>query len=884
MRYVPWHVKGVRPKVREAAGYAARRSGLSVGAWLNSLVVDAAAGNYRRSLAELTNAVRLLSSKADSLAAGDMAPEKMQHLERALGALQNLASQFASRHAVAALSHEIKALSDKFDRNGGDGRMEELLVQLRELRAENENRLAAIQGEIVTSAAEAIRSPAESIRRDVASLKEIQTSVDRRTQDTFEAVYGTIEQVVDRLAVIENELRDRHFAVHADQLADEPKWGGEPVPTPHAPAVPALPSPACGGELGRGAREDGEGAAPAMVDETRALAPSTAQTTDRAAPTPALKPQAEDNWASMAPTNILPPHLSMTAARLRHPAVPDFALVASVEPGSHAHRVRAAADGIDRIAVSDAMGRIAKPASTPVRAKFVAAARRAARAVVSEHRRTLTDRREKPGQDTAHDLPPGTRCKGRTRGGWFVIAGLVPFPSPASGGGERARHADDQGGLDRPGRDQVRTAASFAPLTGAFFESLRPRAQSVILSVSMVLLMLAALGPVLVFFYTPAGQISVRPVAEIDDATKQGGDSVRPKQPPTDQRPTRHGANLASPTSPVPHNTNALPDEPMPGQAPEWGIPPELAVLAAIPTSTAAQSPPPYPFPQAGEGTSKYPPQLGGEDREGAFSPTRNVLLQGTAGRDSASQSPPASVPDLTATPLPPTIGGKALIAAASAGDPSASYEIAMRFAQGRNAGQDLAMAAAWLDRAGRSGLAPAQFRLGSMYEKGLGVKQDLAEARRLYVAAADKGNAKAMHNLAVLYARGLDGKPDYAAAAQWFRRAAIHGLVDSQYNLAILNARGLGVERNFAESYKWFALAAKGGDRDAAHKRDEVATRLEPKQLESARLSAESFVAMPQPDEATATKVPLGGWDEAIATATTKSKAPVRPERFPGK
>jgi len=40
--------KGVRPEVREAAREAARRSGLSVGAWLNSLIIDAAAGSHWR--------------------------------------------------------------------------------------------------------------------------------------------------------------------------------------------------------------------------------------------------------------------------------------------------------------------------------------------------------------------------------------------------------------------------------------------------------------------------------------------------------------------------------------------------------------------------------------------------------------------------------------------------------------------------------------------------------------------------------------------------------------------------------------------------------------------------------------------------------------------
>jgi localization factor PodJL len=256
----------------------------------------------------------------------------------------------------------------------------------------------------------------------------------------------------------------------------------------------------------------------------------------------------------------------------------------------------------------------------------------------------------------------------------------------------------------------------------------------------------------------------------------------------------------------------------------------------------------------------------------------------GTASRDRAPQYAPPAASNVTATALPPTIGGKALLAGASAGDPSACYEIAVRFAQGRNTTPDLAKAAVWLERAARGGLVPAQFRLAVMYEKGLGVKKDVMEARRLYVAAAAKGHAKAMYNLAVLYAGGVDGNPDYALASQWLRKAAAHGVVDSQYNLAILYARGLGVERDFAESYKWFALAAKSGDKDAAHKRDEVALRLDPKQLESAKLNIESFVAVPQPDEATAINVPAGGWDQAVTTATTKSKAFVSPERFTGK
>src|SRR3954468_12833869 len=52
----PWHVKGVRQRARETAREAARRSGLSVGEWLDSLIIESAvdesAASPRRAPAE----------------------------------------------------------------------------------------------------------------------------------------------------------------------------------------------------------------------------------------------------------------------------------------------------------------------------------------------------------------------------------------------------------------------------------------------------------------------------------------------------------------------------------------------------------------------------------------------------------------------------------------------------------------------------------------------------------------------------------------------------------------------------------------------------------------------------------------------------------------
>jgi len=223
---------------------------------------------------------------------------------------------------------------------------------------------------------------------------------------------------------------------------------------------------------------------------------------------------------------------------------------------------------------------------------------------------------------------------------------------------------------------------------------------------------------------------------------------------------------------------------------------------------------------------------------------------------------------------LPIAIGGPALREAALAGDASAAYEVAVRFADGRLVPANNEEAARWLERAAKKGFAPAQFRLGALYEKGLGVKKNLAAARDLYRAAADKGHGKAMHNLAVLYAEGVDDAADYRTAAQWFRKAADHGIVDSQYNLAILYARGVGVEQNFAEAYKWFSLAANDGDNDAAKKRDEIASHLDQQSLAAARLTAQTWTPQPQPADAITVKAPAA-WDlPANGTSGVKPKA----------
>jgi len=222
---------------------------------------------------------------------------------------------------------------------------------------------------------------------------------------------------------------------------------------------------------------------------------------------------------------------------------------------------------------------------------------------------------------------------------------------------------------------------------------------------------------------------------------------------------------------------------------------------------------------------------------------------------------------------IPETIGGPVLRAAVLKGDPTAAYEVGVRFAEGKGVAVNYDEAAKWLDRAAQAGVVPAIFRLGTFYEKGLSVKKDVDIARRYYVQAAERGNAKAMHNLAVLDADGGGKGADYKSAAQWFRKAADRGIADSQYNLGILYARGIGVDQNLAESFKWFSLAAAQGDTDAGRKRDDIAKRLDPQSLAAANLAIQTFAPEPQPDDAINVASPAGGWDSAPVQAS-----PVKP------
>ncbi len=154
------------------------------------------------------------------------------------------------------------------------------------------------------------------------------------------------------------------------------------------------------------------------------------------------------------------------------------------------------------------------------------------------------------------------------------------------------------------------------------------------------------------------------------------------------------------------------------------------------------------------------------------------------------------------------------------------------------------------LRKSANQGYAPAQFYLAKLYENGEGgLAKDAAQARRWTERAAQGGERKAMHNLGLYYFEGTGGPTNQTTASQWFRRAADLGLTDSQYNLGKLYEIGSGVTQNTAEAYKWYLIAGRAGDAEAKSSAERIRSDLSPQARTGAERAASGYrAAAPNP------------------------------------
>jgi localization factor PodJL len=745
---------------------------------LRSIVSNVASND---ALARLSDDVHTLSSKVDQLSRsggnGDsfavleqriaalastlesrerpVVSESSEHLEGVLRALSDRldrmpvgndsASAFA--HLEQRVSYLLERLEASTDHRGGNlGRVEDGLQDiLRHLETQQASFAA------LTESSRRVTAPQDDglvdiVKRELSDIRFSQSEKDRHTQDSLEAVHNTLGHVVDRLAMIESDLRTAPSVPVAPQAATPPAPEAAP-PQAAAPrvAMPPQPKP----ELPNPAAAQGHFAA--APREFHAAQPHVP-------PAAAVPPRAI--------SEILEPHTAQPRAAIEPDLPPDHPL----EPGTRP--TGRAASPSERIAASEsAISEIPASAREPASASsFIAAARRAAQAA---------------------QAAPAGKASARN-----------PLKAPGSNKAEEA-------------------------------STITSKIRSLLVGASVVVIVLGTFKMAM----TLLDGLSAPQLPAMENSSEQA---------PSVQTHVDDGAKPAMPAPAMPSMTSPTPigrqsrNSPAPNASDSASapIPQTAAMPAALPVSTS-------------DITGTIP-----------------VLQAASTGRKLTTvQVPPTER-------LPDAIGGPVLRSAALKGDPSAAYEVAVRYAEGKGVASNFDEAAKWYDRAAQAGVVPAIFRLGTLYEKGLSVKKDVDIARRYYIEAAERGNAKAMHNLAVLDADGGGNGANYKNASQWFRKAADRGVADSQFNLGILYARGIGVEQNLAESFKWFSLAAAQGDADAMRKRDDIAKRLDAQSLAAAKLAIQTFTPEPQPDDAVNVASPAGGWDSAPAQASTTKPA----------
>jgi localization factor PodJL len=672
---------------------------------------------------QLEGALRALSDRLDRMPVGNDSASAFAHLEQ-------------------RVTYLLERLETSTDHRGGNlGRVEDGLQDiLRHLETQHANFAALAENSRGAAQPAADSGLIDVVKRELSDIRFSQSEAGRQTQDSLEAVHNTLGHVVDRLAMIEGDLR----TVRAAPVAETP-----PAPPPQATAPrvamppqpkPELPNPA--------AAQEHFATAPREFHAAPAAAPVVAPVTPRAI------------------SEILEPHTAQPRTAIEPELPPDHPL----EPGTRpSGRV---ASPSERIAASEnALSEIPAAAREPVStSSFIAAARRAAQAAAA---------------------------------------------APANGK-PRASSKPPAGDKDKNKEPSTITSKIRSLLVGA----------------SVVVIVLGTFKMAM----TLLDGGSAPPMPTMENSSEPPAQGQSPADDSAKPAPAPVAPAMPSMTSPTPIGRQSVN-----GSAPNTL---DSTASVVIPPTTAAPAAPLAP--------AAAPTAAG--DITGSI-PTAPVA---PAGRKLTLVQVPST------ERLPDAIGGPLLRAAALKGDPSAAYEVGVRYAEGKGVAPNLDEAAKWYDRAAQAGVIPAVFRLGTLYEKGLSVKKDVDIARRYYLQAADRGNAKAMHNLAVLDADGGGNGANYKNASQWFRKAADRGVADSQFNLGILYARGIGVEQNLAESFKWFSLAAAQGDADSARKRDDIAKRLDPQSLAAAKLAIQTFTPEPQPDDAVNVASPAGGWDTA--------------------
>jgi localization factor PodJL len=617
---------------------------------------------------QLEGAVRALSDRLDRISVGDDSASAFAHLEQ----------------RVTYLLERLESSADH--RAGNLGRVEDGLQDI----------LRHLENQQVSFAAltEGGRGPAEApdsalfdiVKRELSDIRFSQSETDRHTQDSLEAVHNTLGHVVDRLAMIEGDLR----TVRAAPVVPPPEPPLMPRPaSPQtaAPRVtlppqpkPELPNPAAGELHFAAAPRDFQGVAAAVSTATRAISDI-------------LEPPAAPARAAIAPE--LPPD---------HPLEPGTRPTG--RSGSPSERIAASENAISEISAVTP-----EPATT---SNFIAAARRAAQAAAAAQPNAKAKTARGPlkaPKGSAGEKETSTitsKIRSLLVGASVVVIVLGTFkmamtlldtgsvlqqPPAVEGSNEPPAPAVPANQTAKPAAPPQATPAMTAPtpIDRQSFNGSIPDSSA------------GASAPI------------PQPVAPPPAATGDITGTIPPASlagvshklglvqiPPTERLPDTIGGPLL--------RAAALKGDP--------GAAYEIGMRYAEGKGVAAN---------LDEAAKWY-------DRAAQAGVVPAIFRLGTFYEKGISVKKDAEV------------ARRYYVQAADRGNAKAMHNLAVLDADGGGKGADYKSASQWFRKAADRGVADSQFNLGILYARGIGVEQNLAESFKWFSLAAAQGDADAGH------------------------------------------------------------------------------------------------------------------------------------------
>ena len=610
---------------------------------------------------ELESAIKVLSDRLDRMPAGNDSASAFAHLEQ----------------RVSYLLERLEASSDRPAANLG--KVEDGLQDiLRHLETQQAN-FAALAESGRSSAEPADSGVIDIVKRELSDIRFHQSESGRQTQDSLEAVHNTLGHVVDRLAIIEGDLRTVR-SQPAAPLAEMPSAPRSAPPQEAAPPQamapqPELPNPAAAEEHFIAAPREFHAAAPAQASMSVVAQRAISEILEPpAAPRVTIEPQL--------------PH--------DHP----------LEPGTRPNGRMASPS--ERIAASES-AISAIPASPPgpvSTSNFIAAARRAAQAAAaappnekaarSAFKAAASDKAAEPSTITSkiRSLLVGASVVIIVLGTFKMAMNLLdsgnPTPPAVENSSEQAPPAQSSGGDGAsPAVPDAPSLTSPTPIGRQSFNSAAPNTDSAV-SVAIPQISPALASPITSSDIT--GTITARQPAPA--ARKLGLVQV----PPTER----------------------LPD----------GIAGPLLRAAVLNGDPAAAYEIGLRFAEGKGVATNFDEAAKWYDRAAQAGVVPAIFRLGTFYEKGLSVTKDVD------------IARRYYLQAAERGNAKAMHNLAVLEADGGGKGANYKNASQWFRKAADRGVADSQFNLGVLYARGIGVEQNLAEAFKWFSLAAAQGDA----------------------------------------------------------------------------------------------------------------------------------------------